>query len=85
MGYYRNIETPDEFEERRLTVLLSLSVDGFKPRRISKREMWPVYLRVDGLPPVDANKYFNSIIAGAIFSRIKPTEKMVETLFSRLE
>ncbi|KAL6735327.1 hypothetical protein Aduo_005779 [Ancylostoma duodenale] len=32
-----------------------------------------------------ANKYFNSIIAGAIFSRIKPTERMVETLISRLE
>ncbi|RCN34069.1 hypothetical protein ANCCAN_20090 [Ancylostoma caninum] len=84
-GYYQNIETRDAFENNHLRVLLSLSIDGFRPRRLSKREIWPLYLRIDCLPQNEANNYYNSILAGTIQSRMKPTEKVLETLFSRLE
>ncbi|RCN39207.1 hypothetical protein ANCCAN_14874, partial [Ancylostoma caninum] len=32
-GYYERIETADEFSRRHLKILLSLSLDGFKPKR----------------------------------------------------
>ncbi|EYB87029.1 hypothetical protein Y032_0269g818 [Ancylostoma ceylanicum] len=84
-GRYELIEMSDVFNERRLKVLIFLSVDRFKVKRISKREIWPLYLRVHNLCLKEANNCFNSSIAGAFYSRRKPTEKMMETLLSRLE
>ncbi|KAL6723783.1 hypothetical protein Aduo_018752 [Ancylostoma duodenale] len=84
-GYYQNIETRDAFENKHLRVLLSLSIDGFRPRRLSKREIWPFHLCTDCLPQNEAHNYYNSILTGTIQSRMKLTEKVLETLFSRLE
>ncbi|CAJ0607586.1 unnamed protein product [Cylicocyclus nassatus] len=84
-GYREAIETADEFRQGQIKVLLSVSLDGFRPKRIAKREIWPLYLRVEGLPQSDANKYHNFLLAGAIYSRLKPSDKMMETLFSRFE
>ncbi|VDK50112.1 unnamed protein product [Cylicostephanus goldi] len=101
-GYYNNIESLSSFNDDRVKVLLSLSLDGFVPRRIQsltshwflvqkrkytltfRREIWPLCLRVDGLPPSEADKFINSIVAGTMLSRLKPSEKMIE-LFSRLD
>ncbi|CAJ0600325.1 unnamed protein product [Cylicocyclus nassatus] len=50
-----------------------------------RREMWPLYLRVDNLPRSEADKYTNSILCGIVYSLGKPSLKMVESLFGRLE
>ncbi|VDM66995.1 unnamed protein product, partial [Strongylus vulgaris] len=84
-GFYENIETAEEFSQKRLKVLLSISIDGFVPKRITRREMWPLYLRVDNLPRQEADKYVNSLLCGIIYSLSKPSSKMLETLFARLE
>ncbi|CAJ0590959.1 unnamed protein product [Cylicocyclus nassatus] len=84
-GYRKAIERIDEFRKGHIKLLLSVSLDGFRPRRISKREIWPLYLRVEGLPQSEANKYHNFLLAEAIYSRIKPADKMMEILFTRFE
>ncbi|VDK57804.1 unnamed protein product [Cylicostephanus goldi] len=84
-GYYENIENSNEFARKELKILLSLSTDGFRPRRLSKREVWPLYIRVEGLPQAEANDFYNSILSGVIYNRLKPSDRMVETLFLRLE
>ncbi|VDM78666.1 unnamed protein product [Strongylus vulgaris] len=84
-GFYKSIESAEDFRRGRMKILLSLSIDGFVPKRISRREMWLLYLRVDDLPKEEADKYLNSILCGIIYSLKKPSARMLETLFARLE
>lgn len=44
---------------------------------------WPVYLRLEGLPFHEKNKYENMVLAGILFARKTPTENLVENLFCR--
>ncbi|KAL6737908.1 hypothetical protein Aduo_011511 [Ancylostoma duodenale] len=83
--FYQKIETSEEFHNNHLKVLLSVSIDGFVPKRISRREVWPLYLRVDNIRKSEADKYINSMLSGMFFSLVKPTDQMIEVLFSRIE
>ncbi|EYB81442.1 hypothetical protein Y032_0384g412 [Ancylostoma ceylanicum] len=84
-GFSQNIETSEEFQSNHLKILLSLSIDGFVPKRISRREIWPLYLRVDNIRKSETDKYVNSMLSGMLFSLVKPTDQMMEVLFSRIE
>ncbi|CAJ0597119.1 unnamed protein product, partial [Cylicocyclus nassatus] len=84
-SFYQGIEKVDDFDRNRLKIVLSLSIDGFVPKRLTRREVWPIYLRVDNLPKAVADNYYNSILCGVYFSFSKPSSKMLEALFSRLE
>ncbi|KAL6723377.1 hypothetical protein Aduo_018389 [Ancylostoma duodenale] len=69
----------------KLRLSLTVSIDGFTARRLSKREKWPHYLGVVNLPQKEADHYFNSILAGAVYSRSKPSLEAIELSCARLE
>ncbi|RCN29225.1 hypothetical protein ANCCAN_25022 [Ancylostoma caninum] len=46
---------------------------------------WPLYLRPEGLPFHEKNEYENIILAGLMFLRKTPTEKLLIELFSRFK
>lgn len=82
-GFAESIESVSEFQNNRLRLMLSISTDGFKAKRITRKDMWPLYLRVDDLGWKEANKYENSILCGAIYGRTKPNDILIENLLSR--
>ncbi|VDK45425.1 unnamed protein product [Cylicostephanus goldi] len=84
-GYREAIESANEFFACRLRILLSLSVDGFIPRRLSRREVWPLYLRIENIARAEGDNFYNTLLAGALYTPAKPSDAMMETLFSRLE
>ncbi|RCN45717.1 hypothetical protein ANCCAN_08285, partial [Ancylostoma caninum] len=84
-SFYNNIEPVQEFLSNEITILLSISLDGFVPRRLSCRNVWPLYVRIDDLPRKEGNEYVNSMIAGVAYTHKKPSDIVCETLFSRLE
>ncbi|VDK56392.1 unnamed protein product [Cylicostephanus goldi] len=84
-GFREAIETANEFCAHRLRILLSLSVDGFVPKRLSRREIWPLYLRLENVSRDEGNNFHNSLLAGILCTPVKPSDLMMETLFSRLE
>ncbi|WKY06121.1 hypothetical protein Q1695_006377 [Nippostrongylus brasiliensis] len=65
--------------------MLTLSTDGFKPKRIARREIRPLYLRVDDLETRQANNFMNTVLSGTIYSSRRPAENLFSALFSRLQ
>ncbi|VDK46065.1 unnamed protein product [Cylicostephanus goldi] len=84
-AYYQSIEKENEFRQNQLKILLTVSLDGFVPKGLTRREIWPLYLRVENISQPDADKFTNSILCGVLYTQSKPTQKMLETLFGRLE
>ncbi|WKY06120.1 hypothetical protein Q1695_006377 [Nippostrongylus brasiliensis] len=68
-----------------MKVMLTLSTDGFKPKRIARREIRPLYLRVDDLETRQANNFMNTVLSGTIYSSRRPAENLFSALFSRLQ
>ncbi|VDP08741.1 unnamed protein product [Heligmosomoides polygyrus] len=83
--YDRDIESVLDFRDRKITIVLTLNVDGVRFKKLSRSESWPVYIRLEGLPFKEKNKYENIILAGIMFTRKPPTETLLTELFSRLK
>ncbi|KAK5986568.1 hypothetical protein GCK32_007185 [Trichostrongylus colubriformis] len=49
-----------------------------------RSEAWPIYIRLEGLPFKEKNKFENVIMAGITFTRKPPTEQLLTEIFSRL-
>ncbi|VDO27518.1 unnamed protein product, partial [Heligmosomoides polygyrus] len=74
-----------DFRDRKITIVLTLNVDGVRFKKLSRSESWPVYIRLEGLPFKEKNKYENIILAGIMFTRKPPTETLLAELFSGLK
>ncbi|VDP34280.1 unnamed protein product [Heligmosomoides polygyrus] len=83
--YDRDIESVLEFQDRKITIVLTLNVDGVRFKKLSGSESWPIYIRLEGLPFKEKNKYENVILAGIMFTRKPPTETLLVELFSGLK
>ncbi|VDP23118.1 unnamed protein product [Heligmosomoides polygyrus] len=84
--YDRDIESVLDFRDRKITIVLTLNVDDVRFKKLSRSESWPVYIRLEGLPLKEKNKYENIILAGIMFTRKPPTETfLVELLKHELE
>ncbi|KAK5969547.1 hypothetical protein GCK32_009862 [Trichostrongylus colubriformis] len=82
--YQRLIEMRSDFEERKINILLTINFDGVKFKKLSRSEAWPIYIRLEGLPFKEKNKFENVIMAGITFTRKPPTEQLLTEIFSRL-
>ncbi|VDL80667.1 unnamed protein product [Nippostrongylus brasiliensis] len=56
-----------------------------KPKRISRREIWTLYLRVDDLETRKSDSFMNTVLSGSIYCSKEPNEKLISALFSRLQ
>uniref|UniRef100_A0A183GWS7 DNA-directed DNA polymerase n=1 Tax=Heligmosomoides polygyrus TaxID=6339 RepID=A0A183GWS7_HELPZ len=83
--YDRDIESVLDFRDRKVTIVLTLNVDGVRFKKLSRSESWPVYNRLEGLPFKEKNKYENIILAGIMFTKKPPTETLLVELFSGLK
>ncbi|RCN38791.1 hypothetical protein ANCCAN_15266 [Ancylostoma caninum] len=81
--YKRDIEIPAAFEDRHITIVLTLNWDGVRFKRLSRSQAWPVYLRLEGLPFNEKQKPENVIFAGVTFIRTTPSESIMAEQFSR--
>ncbi|EYC22858.1 hypothetical protein Y032_0016g2991 [Ancylostoma ceylanicum] len=82
---YRNdIESFEDFRNHRLNLLLTLSTDGVTFKKLSRSQAWPLYLRIEGLPYHEKNRYENIILSGILFCRRTPSEATLNSLFCRL-
>ncbi|WKY05429.1 hypothetical protein Q1695_005998 [Nippostrongylus brasiliensis] len=82
---YWEIESFSRFRNSEITVVLTMSVDGVRFKKLSRSEAWPIYIRLEGLPSKEKNKYENIMLAGILFARNTPTERLFSELFSRLK
>ncbi|KAK5985265.1 hypothetical protein GCK32_000692, partial [Trichostrongylus colubriformis] len=82
--YQRLIEMRSDFEERKINILLTINFDGVKFKKLSRSEAWPIYIRLEGLPFKEKNKFENIIMAGITFTRKPLTEQLLVEIFSRL-
>ncbi|VDL82713.1 unnamed protein product [Nippostrongylus brasiliensis] len=83
--YLQEIESFSRFRNSEITVVLTMSVDGVRFKKLSRSEAWPIYIRLEGLPSKEKNKYENIMLAGILFARNTPTERLFSELFSRLK
>ncbi|WKY07003.1 hypothetical protein Q1695_006859 [Nippostrongylus brasiliensis] len=82
--FIESVESAENFQNRHMKVMLTLSTDGYKPKRISRREIWPLYLRIDDLRTRQANEFMNTIFCYSIFCSREPSENLISAPFSRL-
>ncbi|WKY04464.1 hypothetical protein Q1695_005456 [Nippostrongylus brasiliensis] len=83
--YKQDIEPFARFQEKQITVVLTLNVVGVRFKKLSRSECWPIYLRMEGLPYEEKNKYENIILAGLLFTSKTPTERLLTEFFARLK
>ncbi|CAJ0605969.1 unnamed protein product [Cylicocyclus nassatus] len=79
-----NVESPDEFSRHIMSLQLTIATDGFVPARLSRQELWPLYVRVDDLPSKIGNNYLNIIMAGVLWTSKTPHEELWEGLWTHL-
>ncbi|KAL6727424.1 hypothetical protein Aduo_009301 [Ancylostoma duodenale] len=86
--YKRDIESAASFEDRFITIVLTINWDGVRFKRLSRcgsSQAWPVYLTLEGLSYSEKQKPENVIFAGVTFIRTTPSESIMAELFSRLK
>ncbi|VDL72874.1 unnamed protein product [Nippostrongylus brasiliensis] len=71
-------------EQKKITIVPTLNVDGVKFKKLSRSESWPIYIRLEGLPFKEKDRYENITIGGIMFSRKPPTEALLSELFYRM-
>ncbi|CAJ0593808.1 unnamed protein product [Cylicocyclus nassatus] len=82
--FKNNVESPDEFSRHIMSLQLTIATDGFVPARLSRQELWPLYVRVDDLPSKIGNNYLNIIMAGVLWTSKTPHEELWEGLWTHL-
>ncbi|KAL6738581.1 hypothetical protein Aduo_012116 [Ancylostoma duodenale] len=82
--YKGDIESRVEFDNRKINVVLTISFDGVKLKKLTRCEAWPICLRMEGLTVREKNKPENIILAGVMFTSKNPNERLLDRLFSRL-
>ncbi|CAJ0605772.1 unnamed protein product [Cylicocyclus nassatus] len=82
--FKKNMESSEEFSRRRITLQLSIATDGFTPARLSRQELWPLYVRIDDLPSKIGNMYLNIILAGVLWTTKTPHEELWEGLWTHM-
>lgn len=84
-AYEEDIETLEEFVGFEMKVVLTMNFDGVRLKKISRSEMWPVYMRLEGLPFKEKNKYENNILVALLISRKPPSQHLLRELFYRMK
>uniref|UniRef100_A0A1I7UHT9 DUF4806 domain-containing protein n=1 Tax=Caenorhabditis tropicalis TaxID=1561998 RepID=A0A1I7UHT9_9PELO len=78
--YSENIESTAEFQEGILKLPVSLAYDGFRPSNLSKDEVTPLYLRVEGIRKI-RKETEESVILCAVHSGPKGVSHKNADLF----
>ncbi|KIH61433.1 hypothetical protein ANCDUO_08297 [Ancylostoma duodenale] len=83
--YHGDIESPSEFDANKINIVLTLSIDGVKLKKLLRSEAWPIYLRLEGLPFKEKNNPEHNILAAIMFTSKTPSEALLYELFSRAD
>uniref|UniRef100_A0A8R1IRN1 Uncharacterized protein n=2 Tax=Caenorhabditis japonica TaxID=281687 RepID=A0A8R1IRN1_CAEJA len=67
-GYQGLIEDNSEYEEGKVNLICTLSSDGARLKRLSRREATPILLRLEGLDLADKASGSSMVIIGIVFA-----------------